>query len=35
MQIERAPEGATLNLDLGVISEDVIPNNLLNTEDKI
>ncbi|MDZ7624824.1 MAG: cell surface protein SprA [Ignavibacteriaceae bacterium] len=34
MKIERAPEGATLNLDLGVISEDVIPNNQLNTEDK-
>ncbi|MBE0570979.1 MAG: cell surface protein SprA [Ignavibacteriaceae bacterium] len=34
MKIERAPVGATLNLDLGVISEDVIPNNQLNTEDK-
>ncbi|MCU0413042.1 MAG: cell surface protein SprA, partial [Ignavibacteriaceae bacterium] len=34
MQIRNAPVGATLNLDLGVISEDVIPNNQLNTEDK-
>lgn len=34
MQIKNAPVGATLNLDLGVISEDVIPNNQLNTEDK-
>jgi len=34
MQIKNAPAGATLNLDLGVISEDVIPNNQLNTEDK-
>ncbi len=35
MKIDRAPVGATLNLDLGVISEDVIPDNLLNTEDRI
>jgi cell surface protein SprA len=34
MQIRNAPAGATLNLDLGVISEDVIPNNELDTEDK-
>lgn len=34
MQIKNAPAGATLNLDLGVISEDVIPNNQLDTEDK-
>jgi cell surface protein SprA len=34
MQINSAPVGATLNLDLGVISEDVIPNNSLDTEDK-
>ena len=34
MQIRNAPEGAVLNLDLGVISEDVIPNNRLDTEDK-
>ncbi len=30
----RTPPDALLNIDLGVISEDVIPNNLLNTEDK-
>ena len=34
MQIKRVPPGATLNIDLGVISEDVIPNNNLDTEDK-
>ncbi len=34
MQIKNAPLGATINLDLGVISEDVIPNNQLNTEDQ-
>ncbi|MCW8804719.1 MAG: cell surface protein SprA, partial [Ignavibacteriaceae bacterium] len=34
MQIKNAPPGAALNLDLGVISEDVIPNNQLDTEDK-
>ena len=34
MQIKNAPIGASINLDLGVISEDVIPNTELNTEDK-
>ena len=34
MQIKNAPVGASINLDLGVISEDVIPNNQLDTEDK-
>ncbi len=30
----RTQPNAVLNIDLGVISEDVIPNNLLDTEDK-
>ncbi len=35
MQIDPlTPPDAVLNIDLGVISEDVIPNNILNTEDK-
>jgi cell surface protein SprA len=35
MQIDPlTPPNAVLNIDLGVISEDVIPNNILNTEDK-
>ncbi|MFI5237546.1 MAG: cell surface protein SprA, partial [Ignavibacteriales bacterium] len=35
MQIDPGtPEGAFLNLDLGLISEDVIPNNILDSEDK-
>ena len=35
MQIDRRTStDAVLNIDLGVISEDVIPNNILNTEDK-
>lgn len=34
MQIKNAPAGASLNIDLGVISEDVIPNNRLDSEDK-
>jgi len=35
MQIDPlTPRDAILNIDLGVISEDVIPNNLLDTEDK-
>ena len=34
MKIVDAPVGATINLDLGLISEDVIPNNVLDTEDK-
>ena len=35
MKIESpTPTDAVLNIDLGVISEDVIPNNILNTEDK-
>jgi len=35
MQIDPlTPSNAVLNIDLGVISEDVIPNNILNTEDK-
>ncbi len=35
MRIEPlTPSDAVLNIDLGVISEDVIPNNILNTEDK-
>ncbi len=33
-QIVDAPKDATLNIDLGRISEDVIPNNKLDTEDK-
>lgn len=33
VQIESAPEGAELNIDLGQISEDVIPNGELDTED--
>ena len=34
MHIDEAPSDAKLFLDLGLISEDVIPNNTLNTEDK-
>lgn len=34
LNISNAPEGAKLNIDLGQISEDVIPNNQLDTEDK-
>ncbi|HDZ58701.1 MAG TPA: cell surface protein SprA, partial [Ignavibacteriales bacterium] len=34
MRIIDAPPGAKLSIDLGLISEDVIPNNSLNTEDK-
>lgn len=34
MQIGSAPENAVLNIDLGQISEDVIPNGILNTEDR-
>jgi cell surface protein SprA len=33
MRIQDAPENASLFLDLGLISEDVIPNNRLNSED--
>lgn len=32
-KIVNAPEGAQLNIDIGQISEDVIPNNKLDTED--
>lgn len=32
--VKEAPEGAKLNIDLGKISEDVIPNDSLDTEDK-
>jgi len=34
MRIDEAPENAILYLDLGLISEDVIPDNKLNSEDK-
>jgi len=34
MKIDNAPDSAYLYMDLGLISEDVIPNNLLDTEDK-
>jgi cell surface protein SprA len=34
MRIDEAPPNANLYLDLGLISEDVIPDNRLNTEDK-
>ncbi len=34
INIKSAPEGAILNLDIGQISEDVIPNYKLDTEDK-
>ncbi len=34
MDIEEAPPNAKLYIDLGEISEDVIPNGLLDTEDK-
>ncbi len=34
LKIVDAPADAKLNIDLGRISEDVIPNNILNTEDK-
>lgn len=34
MQLRSAPEDAMLNIDLGQISEDVIPNGELDTEDK-
>ena len=33
-KIDEAPQGAQLYIDLGRISEDVIPNDTLNTEDK-
>ncbi len=33
MKIVGAPENASLYLDMGLISEDVIPNNFLNNED--
>ena len=33
-KIDEAPPGAKVYLDLGRISEDVIPNRILNTEDK-
>ncbi len=35
MRIQNAPADASLFLDLGLISEDVIPDGLLNTEDRI
>lgn len=34
MKIVNAPQGASLNLDIGLVSEDVIPDNILDTEDK-
>jgi cell surface protein SprA len=34
MRINEAPDSAKLYFDLGLISEDVIPDNRLNTEDK-
>ncbi len=34
MKIVDAPDNASLYLDMGLISEDMIPNNLLDTEDK-
>ncbi|MFA3781719.1 cell surface protein SprA [Melioribacteraceae bacterium 4301-Me] len=34
MKVSQAPQGAKLNIDLGQISEDVIPNGVLDTEDK-
>ncbi len=34
MRIQDAPENVSMFLDLGLISEDVIPDNRLNTEDK-
>lgn len=34
IQVKDAPPGAKLKIDLGKISEDVIPNNSLDTEDK-
>ena len=34
IKIDNAPKGTILNLDLGLISEDVIPNLMLDTEDK-
>ncbi|MEX2116011.1 MAG: cell surface protein SprA [Bacteroidota bacterium] len=33
MRVEQAAPGATLNINLGTVSEDVIPNRLLETED--
>jgi len=34
VQVEKAPADAKIYIDLGRISEDIIPNNKLNTEDK-
>ena len=34
MKIVDAPDSASLYLDMGLISEDIIPNNILDTEDK-
>lgn len=34
MKIVNAPEGVNLNIDIGLINEDVIPNGSLDTEDK-
>ncbi|MEX1139073.1 MAG: cell surface protein SprA [Bacteroidota bacterium] len=33
MRVEKATPGAKLNINLGTVSEDVIPNRILNTED--
>jgi cell surface protein SprA len=33
-KVDEAPQGAVLYLDLGRVSEDVIPNDTLNTEDR-
>ncbi|MBI4417211.1 MAG: cell surface protein SprA, partial [Ignavibacteriales bacterium] len=33
IRVERDAPGAKLNIDLGTVSEDVIPNRILNTED--
>lgn len=35
MKVERAPPGAKMIIDLGSISEDVIPNRILNSEDLV
>ena len=34
LKIDSAPPGAVLNIDIGKISEDIIPNGKLDTEDK-
>jgi len=34
LKINEAPQGTKLNIDIGQISEDVIPNGILDTEDK-